>query len=292
MKYDISYGKHDISVYRSYAAPLRVAPIPESSFTGRQNTVLAAMVSVDVYGANFLPAYTQGDNSMVVATDTMRNFTYAVAFEYTGATHEGLAAFLARRFLDTYPQIERVRVRVDEIPFAERTSRLLTWSAATDHGTVRVEMSREGIADLECGRLGLRVLKTTGSAFRAFHRDMYTTLPEAHDRPLHIFFDIRWRYLNPAAAVTGDGSGLVPSEQVRDLALHTFDGFVSMSIQHLIHEMGVRILDRFRMLSEVGFAAQNRTWDTSGQSERDPKVRVMSEPKPAHGYITLRLRRD
>ena len=78
---------------------------------------------------------------------------------------------------------------------------------------------------------------------------------------------------------------------MRDLVGHTFDDFVSMSIQHLVHEMGVRLLDRFPALSEVSFEAQNRLWDTSAVSEKDPQARVFSDPKPAHGHIALRLTR-
>jgi urate oxidase len=148
------------------------------------------------------------------------------------------------------------------------------------------------LLDLECGRLDLRMVKLTGSAFAHFHRDRYTTLPEVTDRPLHVYLDIGWRYADPAAALTGDAGGLVPSEQVRDLVAHTFNQFVSMSIQHLVYEMGKRLLKRFPRLAEVSFSAQNRLWDTSGESERDPRVRVFSNPKPAHGHITLRMTRD
>ena len=70
MERDIEYGKAEVSFYRTYAAPLVVTPIPESSFTGLPNVLFAASVDVDVYGANFLPAYTDGVNSHVVATDT------------------------------------------------------------------------------------------------------------------------------------------------------------------------------------------------------------------------------
>src|SRR5581483_7921616 len=110
------------------------------------------------------------------------------------------------------------------------------------------------------------------SAFADFQRDRYTTLPDVRDRPLHVFIGCRWRYIEPAAVAGGGGDGLVPSEQVRDHLLHTFDDFVSMSIQHLLHEMGARLLARFRQLREVDFAAQNRLWDTSATSEPDPQV--------------------
>ena len=65
-----------------------------------------------------------------------------------------------------------------------------------------------------------------------------------------------------------------------------------MSIQHLVHEMGTRLLTRFEGLAEVSFEAQNRLWDTSKVSESDPTVKVFSDPKPAHGAIGLTLTRD
>jgi urate oxidase/2-oxo-4-hydroxy-4-carboxy-5-ureidoimidazoline decarboxylase len=74
--------------------------------------------------------------------------------------------------------------------------------------------------------------------------------------------------------------------------ISTFDDFVSMSIQHLVYEMGTRLLERFSGMSEVSFDAENRLWDTSKVSETDPKSRVFSDPKPAHGSIGLTLRRD
>ena len=72
----------------------------------------------------------------------------------------------------------------------------------------------------------------------------------------------------------------------------TFDDFVSLSIQHLVHEMGERLLARYPQLTEVGFDAQNRLWDTSAQSETDELTRVYSEPKPAYGLIGLKVRRS
>ncbi len=292
MKYDISYGKHEISFYRAHARPLKVAAIPESTFTGRDNLLLGGVAYVDVFGDNFLPSYTEGDNSMVVATDTMKNFVYAQALEYEGATLEGLAAFLARRFVETYPHMQAVRVHIDEVPFTAQSDRLASWDGGSDHGVAVAEWDRSGLRDLRAGRIGMRMIKLTGSAFAHFQRDRYTTLPEVLDRPLHVFVDCRWRYQDPARVASGQAEDLVPSEQVRDHLLHTFDDFVSMSIQHLLNEMGVRLLARFGQLSELDFEAQNRLWDTSATSERDPKVRVFSNPKPAHGFITLRLTRN
>jgi urate oxidase len=274
MRPEIRYGKAAITVYRA-----------------RQNRLLAAEVTVDVFGDNFLPAYTEGDNSNVVPTDTMKNFVYASALEYPGETHEGLAAHLAERLLATYEQMPRVRVHSRELPFVQHSERLLSQSR-DDHGVVVLQADRSGLLDLECGRHGLRLLKLTGSAFAGFPRDRYTTLPERSDRPLFIYLDVGWRYADPSAAVSGAGIGFVPSAQVAEEVRGTFDTFVSLSIQHLVHEMGQRLLARFPSLSEVSFEAQNRLWDTSAASEREAGATVYSDPKPAHGSIGLILRRD
>jgi urate oxidase len=273
VSYEIRYGKAEISLYRT-----RLAGRP----------LFGALVQVDVFGDNFLPAYTEGDNSMVVATDTMKNFTYAAALEFEGSTREQFADFLARRFLDTYEQMQRVRIRCRELPFTAWSDKLLSPSY-NDRGSVVVEADRGGLRDLECAREDMRLLKLTGSAFASFVRDRYTTLPERRDRPLYIHLDVRWRYSDPAAAL---GSDHVPSEEVAARVRDTLDDFVSLSIQHLVHEMGQRLLARYPQLSEVSFDAQNRLWDTSAQSERDELTRVYSEPKPAHGLIGLKVTRS
>jgi urate oxidase len=271
---EIRYGKHNVSFYRTH--PTR--------------GLLGGRVSIDVFGDNFMPAYTEGDNRQVVATDTMKNFVYAMALEYTGASHEGFAAHLGRRFLETYRQMQSLRVALVETPFARHSAKLLS-PLEDDYGTVELEIDRKGIRSLRCGRRNLRLVKLTGSAFKDFARDAYTTLPEVTDRPLFIYLDLYWRYRDLRDAIT-DGAARIASESVRDSVIATFDDFVSMSIQHLVYEMGQRLLEQFAGLSEVSFEAQNRLWDTSRVSETDPKIRVLSDPKPAHGMIGLTLRRD
>ncbi len=274
MTAQIRYGKHNVSFYRTHPS----------------RGLLGGRVSIDVFGNNFMPAYTEGDNREVVATDTMKNFVYAIALEYPGASHEGFAAFLGRRFLETYPQMGWLRIQVREIPFAAHSTKLLS-PLDDDYGTVELELERDGIRSLRCGRRNLRLVKLTGSAFRDFARDAYTTLPEVSDRPLFIHLDVFWRYRVMDDAVS-DGSKLIDSQAVRDAVIATFDDFVSMSIQHLVYEMGTRLFDQFAGMAEVSFEAQNRLWDTSKVSEADVMTRVFSDPKPAHGFIGLTLKRD
>jgi len=274
VKAGIRYGKHNVSFYRTH--PVR--------------GLLAGRVSIDVFGDNFLPAYTQGDNRDVVATDTMKNFVYAMALEYPGETYEGFAAFLGGRFLKTYPPMQWLRIEVREMPFVKHSAKLLS-PMDDDYGIVELEIGRDGMRTLRCGRRNLRLVKLTGSAFKDFARDAYTTLPEVSDRPLFIHLDVHWRYGRAEDGIM-DGPRHIASEAVRASVIATFDDFVSMSIQHLVHEMGTRLLEQFGAMSEVSFEAQNRLWDTSKVSEDDPRTRVFSDPKPAHGFIGLTLNRD
>lgn len=305
--YEIGYGKHRVPVYRVHARPLAgVRPIPESPFAGRTNTLFAVEVDVEVLGERFLPAYTHGDNSLVVATDSMKNFVLQKTLAYEGATHEGLLRFLGEGFLRRYEQMETLRLTGRELPFAAAPvpetdsaafapSDVLFARAHDDYTTATLEMTRDGdepvVTGHHCGRIGLQLMKTTGSAFTSFVRDGYTTLPDRRDRPLFIFLDLHWRYANPAAMLGDDPTHYVPAEQVRDLARTVFHEFVSESIQHLVHEMGRRALDRFPQLAEIAFAAQNRTRDPYHESETDPRIKVYSDPYPAFGTITLTMRR-
>ena len=58
-----------------------------------------------------------------------------------------------------------------------------------------------GIVEARSGIHGFRLLRLGGSAFHGFVRDQYTTLPDIHNRPLHMWLDLEWTYIEPAAGV-------------------------------------------------------------------------------------------
>ena len=67
---------------------------------------------------------------------------------------------------------------------------------------------------------------------------------------------------------------------------------MSLSIQHLVHEIGTRMFERFPALAEVTFEAQNRTFDTAEESEADERRKVYTDPRPPYGRIGLTMRRE
>jgi urate oxidase len=156
----------------------------------------------------------------------------------------------------------------------------------------RTEAGDISVADLSANRVGLQMMKVTGSSFADFARDAYTTLPERLDRPLYIHMDVGWKYTSPTDALTPDHEHYVAGEQVADLVGTVFHGFMSLSIQHLVNEIGAAMLARWPQLSEVSFEAQNRLWDLSVTAESDDRVKVYCDPRPPYGRIGLVLRRD
>ena len=96
----------------------------------------------------------------------------------------------------------------------------------------------------------------------------------------------------PARRLAADHAAYVAGEQVADLVGAVFHRFVSLSIQHLVNEIGVAMLERWPQLREVSFEAQNRLWDLSVTSESDERVKVYCDPRPPFGRIGLVLRRD
>jgi urate oxidase / 2-oxo-4-hydroxy-4-carboxy-5-ureidoimidazoline decarboxylase len=204
----------------------------------------------------------------------MKNFILRESLTYDGTSLEGLLLHLGERFMATYPVMQSVRMSAKELRFDRLGTRVYTRST-DDYGVATVEPD----GTVRGGRHGLMLLKTRGSAFTKFARDEYTTLPERGDRPLFVRLDADWRYR---------GEQHIDSKAVRDHFAATFDDFVSESIQHLVHEMGTRALERWPQLAEMSFTAENHTRDPVGE---DGPRKVYTDPFPAQGVITLTLDR-
>lgn len=260
------YGKQAVSVYR----------------TDGVRTLFAAEIGMTARGEAFVPSYTRGDNTAVVATDSMKNFVHVTALDYEGESLEDFLDLLARRFLDTYEQVERIETTARELPFARRSEQSFQ-AVGGDRAVAELALARDGSLEHRSGREGIRLIKLTGSSFEGFVRDEYTTLADSRDRPLYIHLDAHWRHRHFAGRAAG--------EDVRDSIAATFAEFDSASIQELVHEMGVRLLDGFDELEEVSFLGENRLWDTAQVLGADERVRVYTDPRPPFGQIELTLRR-
>jgi urate oxidase/2-oxo-4-hydroxy-4-carboxy-5-ureidoimidazoline decarboxylase len=260
----VSYGKGAVSVFRIEGERL-----------------FAAEITLVIGGEVFIPSYTKGDNSMVVATDSMKNFIHKVAVDYRGETLEELLHAIADRFLDRYELVESVNLTAKELTFEQREG-LVYQRLYDDAAWAWVVNRRKGPRTIHerSGRSGLHLVKLSGSSFAGFFRDEHTTLPDSFDRPLFIHMDATWE--NADSTKRADGLAL------RESFMRTFADFESASIQHLVHEMGVRALEQFPELASISFKAENRLWDTAQTA--DDAV-VYTDARPPYGLIELKLDR-
>jgi urate oxidase len=274
------YGKGDVIAYRLERDPARPA-------------LFGANVTVLVYGDAFWPTYTSGDNTGLIATDSMKNFVQRETLKFPGDTLEPYVHFLAATFLAKYPQVEGIRVSAVDLPYAPADAGTDTQPSSgaafvpapiREQAFAEIELTRQGIVDLVSGIRGFRLLRLTGSAFHGFVRDEYTTLPDLYDRPLHMWLDLEWRYVDAQRALATD----TVTAQARAIVLDVFDRFESGSIQQVIYAMGTRLLRDVPTIAEVDLEAQNRTWDAVTEQGT---AGVFTDPRPPYGCLGLRLTR-
>jgi urate oxidase/2-oxo-4-hydroxy-4-carboxy-5-ureidoimidazoline decarboxylase len=302
------YGKDDVLVYRTYAKRLAgIKPIPESNFVGHDNVIFALKVKFAVYGKQLLSSFTEGDNTLVVATDSMKNFILRHAALFKGETIEGFLAFVSQRFMEKYTHIESIVITGDRLPFDPvyvpgkdewTDSGLVYRRSHNDHTSASMEITRaeDGagttISTHLCGLADLQLIKVSGSSFYGFIRDEYTTLPESYNRPLYIYLNIYWTYNDITNAISENITDYVPAEQIRDIAQTVFHEYKTPSIQFLVYQIGLRILSRFPQLVEVRFESNNRTWETVVETIDDSEGKVFTEARPPFGFQGFSMTRD
>lgn len=205
---------------------------------------------------DFASSYLQGDNSKVVATDSMRNTVYVLAKKQGVAAIEDFAAAVAGHFLQTYAHVSSAGVTVVEKPWTRLTI------GGGDHphafcggGSERrmctVTHSRQG-QHIESGLDSLELLKTTSSAFTGFIHDEYTTLRETDDRIFATLLSARWRYRQTPA--NWDRS----HDMVRQALLEVFARHRSLAVQHTLYAMAQAALDAVPEVEEISLQMPNR----------------------------------
>jgi urate oxidase / 2-oxo-4-hydroxy-4-carboxy-5-ureidoimidazoline decarboxylase len=266
------YGKSDVIVYRLN----RDGIAPEG-----HPPVFGANVTMLLYGDAFWPTYTSGDNTGLVATDSMKNFIQRETLNFAGCDLETYCRFLAGKFMTTYPQTEGIQVRALEIPYTGVVDGSVAFApCGPERATAQVELRQGGeVLEARSGIHGFKLLRLGGSAFTGFVRDQYTTLPEIHNRPLHMWLDVDWLCSQPAALTAC----------VRQMVHRVFHSFESGSIQQVIYQIGARMLAELPAIVEVRLEANNRTWDTV--AERGEELGVFTDARPPFGCLGLTLRR-
>ncbi|GAB6985981.1 factor-independent urate hydroxylase [Nocardioides pyridinolyticus] len=216
-----------------------------------RHTIRDLNVSTSLRG-DFAAAHVDGDQGQVLPTDTQKNTAFAYAKKHGVSSPEDYALALSERLLEATPAATGARVSVEEY----------AWDRVGDHDHtfVRrgqetrlaiVDRTRDGV-QVASGLGGLVILKTTGSEFKGFLRDEYTTLPEADDRILATSLDATWRHVE----VPGDWDASYAD--VRRLVTTTFATTYSRALQETLYAMGRAVLEAHAGIAEISFAAPNK----------------------------------
>ena len=222
---------------------------------GAHNAVRELSV-LTLLDGDFAAAYTEGDNSTVVATDTIKNIAYIVARENMTADTEHYGELLAARFLERYPQVERVRVSMRET----RWTRASFGGEAHPHSfvldgngqpTAEVTATREGTAVVS-GITGYTFMKTTASGWVDYVMDDYTTLPPTEDRIAATAMDASWTWLQAPADYDATNARVLAT------MLEVFATTYSHGVQDSLYRMGEAALAAVPELATIRMACPNK----------------------------------
>jgi urate oxidase len=240
----------------------------------------------------FEDVHLRGDNAAVLPTDSQKNAVNALAADAPLGEIEDLALRLARHFVATSPAVRRATVRVDEHAW----ERIEAGAEPHPHAFVRgTAERRQAMATAEADRAwaaagltDLLVLKSTGSEFRGFERDRYTTLQEADDRILATAVTARWRFS------TLDVDWAASFADARRALLRTFAEQHSRSLQQTLFEMGRAVLEVRPEIAEIRLTLPNRhhfpvDLTPFGLDNRDEVFHIADRP---YGLIEGTVRRE
>ncbi|CAM6084586.1 unnamed protein product [Calypogeia fissa] len=180
------HGKARVRVARKWIGPAGTQVIVEWS------------VSISLT-STALPAFTSGDNSAIVATDTMKNTVYVMAKKCTERlTIEEFGVVIGKHFVTTYPEVSAAKVTLIEKPW-ERVSldgkpHEHGFKLGSEKRTADIYTTKDGSSKVKSGIQELILLKTTQSGFEGFIHDKYTLLADTNERMMASSVRAIWSY--------------------------------------------------------------------------------------------------
>jgi urate oxidase len=216
-------------------------------------------LTVDVaLEGDFAAAHVAGDNTGMLATDTMRNTVYALARGHDDvADIERFGMRLAERFLAAGPTVTRARIRLAEHPWARLESadgapQAHAFQRGAGGDRVATVVGAAGGFEIEGGIDDLVVLKTTGSGWEGYVRDEYTSLAETDDRIMATEITARWAYRDTDIDFTAAWN------DIRRVVLESFGDHYSPSVQFTLHRMGEAVLEARPEVERISFSLPNK----------------------------------
>jgi urate oxidase len=261
-----------------------------------RHEIVDLSVTSQLRGAALASSFLEGDNAMIVATDTQKNTAFAFAKEHGIPSPEEYLLTLGDHFVSAFDWIEGGLWQAEQYEW----ERILVDGVPHDHSFVRKGQGTrlatvqkiDGATHVTGGVKDLTVLKSTGSEFSGFPRDRYTTLPEATDRIMATSVTGRWRFLPDAVAAGIDYNGLYA--EVLGVLLSTFATVHSLALQQTLFAMGKAAIEARSEIAEVRFAMPNKhhfAYDLSPFGLENPNEVFYAADRP-YGLIEGTVVRD
>jgi urate oxidase len=240
-----NYGKADVRLFKVFRDQTR-------------HEVKDVWVDVAMIG-DFTAAHTLGDNTDLLATDTVRNTIYALAKDGLTSSIEEFGKHLIRHFVQAGPRISSVRVKMTE----HRWDRIKVDGLEHDHSFTRDVGKHTAVVEgdgssftVTSGIDELFILKTTNSGWEGFLREQYTTLPDTNDRILATVVTAHWHYNRSKINSEIDYDHIWAG--VWQQILSTFTDHYSPSMQGTLYQMGKAVLERFPEIEKIHFSFPNK----------------------------------
>ena len=240
----------------------------------------------------FTAAHVEGDNSRILATDTMKNMVYSVARSSSATSMEEYAKELTGLLLERNGQVDSVTVLIESALWKRLATDGRPDPANFMHGsgerqTAEVERFQDGRLRVTSGLTDMVLLKTANSGFEGFLRDEWTTLKETSDRLMGTAMRAKWIY------VTEDVTYKKARYEVREAMLATFARHKSRSVQETLYAMAEAALGSSAAIDEIEIVMPNRHCllvDLSRFGQDNPNEIFVPTEDP-HGTIEARVRR-
>jgi urate oxidase len=273
-----TYGKGRVRVLRLYR---------DGQYHEPRET--SAMVLLE---GDFGRSYTGPDNSTVIATDSIKNIVNVVGRDSLRLSTEEYGVAIAKKFLDGYPQVERVnvelvetqwqRLSVDGKPHGFGFTRL-----GNGNPIAKIVASRNS-TEIESGVDGFTFMKTTESGWVDYVMDEHTSLAETRDRIAATSMLATWRWTrNPKSFP--EANNAILQAMIKEFATTYSEG-----VQDSMYRMGLRALEAMPEISEVAMAMPNLHYIPMNLSHfklDNPGVMFLPTNEP-HGQIQCTVGRD
>jgi urate oxidase len=242
---------------------------------------------------DFESCFTDGDNSNILPTDTMKNTVYSLARNSSATGIEDFAKELSGFFLSRNPQVSAAEVTISETPWDHVVTQGNAHPAAFVQSTREIRTTTvvcegNGRSSVVSGLDNLVILKSAGSAFTGYVKDSLTTLPETRDRLFGTAVQASWTYASASASFDALRT------TIRNVLLSAFAEHQSESVQHTLYAMAQNVLEQVPEVRDIQLTMPNKHCllvDLSRFGQDNPNEIFVPTDEP-HGFIEARVTRE